>query len=166
MTTRRPTPVAEEIQQTRPFRSSGHEAVVTLFRTMADMERYFVPKLDAEGITPQQFNVLRILRGAGPAGLPTLAVAERMIDRAPGITRLIDRLVSAELVTRDRDGLDRRQVTCRITAQGAALLERLDPVMDHADREVVASLSPAEQRTLIRLLNVVRSGIPAPQRGV
>ncbi len=166
MTTRRPTPVAEEIRQNRPFRSTGHEAVVTLFRTLADMERYFVPKLDVEGVTPQQFNVLRILRGAGPAGLPTLEVADRMIDRAPGITRLIDRLASAELVTRDRDGRDRRQVTCRITERGAALLERLDPVMDLADREVVAPLSPAEQRTLIRLLNVVRSGIPAPTRGV
>jgi DNA-binding MarR family transcriptional regulator len=166
MTTRRPTPVAVEIQQNRPFRSTGHEAVVTLFRTVADMERYVVPRLAAEGVTPQQFNVLRILRGAGPAGLPTLAIAERMIDRAPGITRLLDRLVRAELVTRDRDGRDRRQVTCRITPRGEALLERLDPVVDRTDREVVAALSPAEQRTLIRLLNVVRSGIPAPSRGV
>jgi len=161
MPTRRPPSVAEEIHQTRPFRSTGHEAVITLFRTAAVIERSFTAIMEGAGLTGAQYNVLRILRGAGPAGLPTLAIRDRLVDLSPGITRLVDRLETAGLVQRDRDTDDRRQVTCRITAEGLALLQRLDAPVDAAERAVVATLSAAEQRTLVRLLDLVRSGLPA-----
>src|ERR1043165_5121065 len=161
MTTRRPTSVAEEIHQTRPFQSTGHEAVITLFRTAAVIDRYFTPVLEEEGLTGPQYNVLRILRGAGPDGLPTLAIRDRLVDLSPGITRLVDRLETAGLVQRVRDADDRRQVTCRITAAGLALLKKLDAPIDAAERAVVAGLSAAEQRTLVRLLDLVRRGLRA-----
>lgn len=157
----RPRTIAQEIQQTRPFRSVGHEAALTLYRTAAVLERNAAALLARSGITTAQYNVLRILRGAGAAGLPTLAIRDRMVDLAPGVTRLIDRLVAAGHVVRDR-GSDRRQVLCRITPSGLALLQKLDPAVHAADELVVARLSPAEQRTLIRLLDLVRAGLSAP----
>jgi DNA-binding MarR family transcriptional regulator len=158
----RPRSVAQEIHQTRPFQSTGHELVVTLFRTSAVVERHFSAVMEEAGLTGAQYNVLRILRGAGPDGLPTLAIRDRLVDLSPGITRLIDRLENAGLVTRDRDAGDRRQVTCRITTPGLALLKRLDAPVDAAERATVTTLSPAEQRTLVRLLDLVRSGLAAP----
>jgi DNA-binding MarR family transcriptional regulator len=161
MTTRRPSSVAEEIHQTRPFQSTGHETVVTLFRTAAVIERHFAPVIDAAGLSSAQYNVLRILRGAGPDGLPTLAIRDRLVDLSPGVTRLVDRLEATDLVKRDRDSGDRRQVTCRITAAGLALLKKLDAPVDAAERSIVTQLSAAEQRTLVRLLDLVRSGLTA-----
>src|ERR1041385_8967062 len=136
MTPRRPTSVAEEIHQTRPFQSPGHEAVVTLFRTAAVVDRHFDPVMEGAGLSGAQYNVLRILRGAGPAGLPTLAIRGRLVDLSPGITRLVDRLETAGLVQRVRDADDRRQVTCRITAAGLDLLTKLDAPIDAAERAV------------------------------
>ena len=158
----RPRSVALEIHQTRPFQSTGHETVVTLLRTAAVAERHFSAVIDAAGLTPAQYNVLRILRGAGAEGLPTLAIRDRLVDLSPGITRLIDRLEAADLVSRDRDADDRRQVTCRITPAGLALLKKLDAPVDAAERAVVTQLSLAEQRTLVRLLDLVRSGLAVP----
>ncbi len=151
--------VALEIHQTRPFQSTGHEALVTLLRTAAVAERHFSAVIDPAGLTPAQYNVLRILRGAGAGGLPTLAIRDRLVDLSPGITRLIDRLEAADLVSRDRDADDRRQVTCRISPAGLALLKKLDTPVDAAERAVVTQLSAAEQRTLVRLLDLVRSGL-------
>jgi DNA-binding MarR family transcriptional regulator len=81
------------------------------------------------------------------------------VDLSPGITRLVDRLETAGLVSRDRDAGDRRQVTCRITPAGLALLKKLDAPVDAAERATVTTLSPAEQRTLVRLLDLIRSGL-------
>lgn len=156
-----PRTIAQEIHQTKPFHSVGHEAALTLYRTAAVIERHATKVLAGSGLTPAQYNVLRILRGAGSAGLPTLTIRDRMVDLSPGVTRLIDRLVSVGHVTRDR-GNDRRQVLCRITPAGLALLKKLDSAIDAADDAVVATLTPAEQRTLIRLLDLVRSGLSAP----
>jgi DNA-binding MarR family transcriptional regulator len=106
----------------------------------------------------QQYNVLRILRGAGSAGLPTLEVSDRMIEQAPGITRLFDRLESKGLVLRQRCPADRRQVLCWLTAAGTELVERLDGPMNAADAGAVAALTPAELEQLIRLLDTLRAG--------
>lgn len=157
----RPRTIAEEIHQAKPFHSVGHEAALTLYRTAAILERNVAAVLARRGLTPAQYNVLRILRGAGAAGLATLAIRDRMVDLSPGVTRLIDRLVAAGLATRDR-GNDRRQVLCRITPAGLARLKELDPAVDAADDAVVASLTTTEQRTLIRLLDLVRAGLGAP----
>jgi DNA-binding MarR family transcriptional regulator len=149
-----------EIKQTRPFRSSGQEAAVALLRTADVLRRRFAEVLAPTDVTVQQYNVLRILRGAGAAGLPTLEIAERMIERAPGITRLIDKLESAGLVARERSAEDRRAVVCRATSKGLALLAGLDDAVDAADDEALGMLTERERRDLIRTLEKVREATP------
>jgi DNA-binding MarR family transcriptional regulator len=147
-----------EIRQGKPFRSRGQEVVVALLRT-ADLVRRTVGRaLEPHDITIQQYNVLRILRGAGEQGLPTLEIAERMIEQAPGVTRLLDRLELKGLVRRQRCAQDRRQVLCWLTPAGLELVERLDEPVDSADAEAVAMLTPEEQERLLRMLDAIRSG--------
>lgn len=159
-----PHPVAADdgsiraaIQQTRPFRSRRQEAVVGLLLA-AESVRWPLQDLLSghEQLTLQQYNVLRILRGAGPDGLPTLEIGARMIERTPGVTRLLDRMEHKGLVVRERSAEDRRQVICRITDSGTAMLKKLDRPIDALDDEVLAVLSDAEVDDLIRLLNKVR----------
>lgn len=159
---RRPLSVAYEIRQSRPFHSVGHEVAVTLIRTAAVVTARGAEVLAGSGLTPPQYNVLRILRGAGAEGLPTLAIGERMLDLSPGVTRLVDRLEKAGYVSRERGGADRREVRCRITAAGLALLKKLDAPIEAADLELVSQLSTAEQRTLVRLLDIVRNNAAHP----
>ncbi|MDT8342629.1 MAG: MarR family transcriptional regulator [Longimicrobiales bacterium] len=128
--------VTEEIGQSRPFRGPVQAAVVTLLRTADEARRYLARLLEPEGVTVQQFNVLRILRGAGPAGLPTLEIGRRMVERQPGVTRLVDRLLAKGLVDRVRDGQDRRRVVCTIRPRGLELLERVDGHLERMEAEV------------------------------
>ncbi len=152
----------QAIKQARPFRSRTQEAVVALLLAAEVVRNRFAELLAGhQAITLQQYNVLRILRGAGAAGLPTLEIVERMIEKTPGITRLIDRLTAKKLVERYRLDDDRRQVFCRITARGEALLAELDPPIDVLDGEVLACLRPAELAELIALLERVRNHQPA-----
>ena len=151
-----------EIQQSRPFRSEGHETVIALFRTADLVRRLFSPVLEARGITGQQYNVLRILRGAGPDGLPTLAIADRMVEQTPGITRLLDRMEAKGLVRRERCREDRRQMLCYATAAGLALLRDLDPQVDATEKSVVAGLSERQRTQLLRALEQVRNDVTPP----
>jgi DNA-binding MarR family transcriptional regulator len=152
------SPLQREIRQGKPFRSRGQEVVVALLRT-ADLVRRAVGRaVETHDITLQQYNVLRILRGAGDQGLPTLEIAGRMIEQAPGVTRLLDRLEAKGLVRRERCRQDRRQVLCWLTPTGSELVERLDEPVDKADVEAVAMLSPEEQDRLLRMLDSIRTG--------
>ena len=117
--------VGEDIRQAE-FRSRSQEATLALLRTADELRRYAGSVLAEGGLTLQQYNVLRILRGAGPQGLATLTVGARMIERTPGVTRLIDRMESRGLVERRRDERDRRKVLCRITEEGVRLLDLLE----------------------------------------
>src|SRR5262249_35367113 len=112
---RSPSAIVREIKQTRPFPSQRQEGAVALMRTADQLRHLLTRYLEPAGITAQQYNVLRILRGANPERLPTLEIAERMIERTPGITRLLDRLEAKQLVHRERCPSDRRQVLCGIT---------------------------------------------------
>jgi DNA-binding MarR family transcriptional regulator len=123
---RRLLSVREEILQTRPFGSAAEEAAVGLLLTADALARRLAEVIEPSGITHQQYNVLRILRGAHPDAIQTLEIAERMIEQAPGITRLLDRLEDKGLVRRERGRPDRRCVHCRITPAGLALLAALD----------------------------------------
>ncbi|MEM6792960.1 MAG: MarR family winged helix-turn-helix transcriptional regulator [Acidobacteriota bacterium] len=152
-----PSALQREIQQNKPFRSSQQEAIIGLVRTTDIIRRRITELLAPAGITQQQYNVLRILRGAGEGGLPTLAIAERMVERTPGITRLIDRLVTKGWVIRERADEDRRRVDCRITAAGLELLAGLDPVIATADSELLEVLGEDQLRTLIGLLDAIRA---------
>lgn len=151
------TGIQEEIKQTRPFPSRSAEAVVALMRTADMVRRSVASVVEPAGITPQQYNVLRILRGAGEKGLPTLEIAERMIEETPGITRLIDRLESKSLVSRERCLTDRRQVFCRITTQGLDLLGQLDAPLHKADVAAMQSLGTHDLEQLIALLDKTRN---------
>lgn len=151
----------EELQQTRPFHTAAHEAVVSILRTAAVVQRRIALVLEASGVTTQQYNVLRILRGAGDAGLPTLAIRDRMIEESAGITRLLDKLARAGYVNRERSTPDRRQVLCQITPTGLELLAALDEPVDRANSIAVAMLDDREQRSLIELLGAIRAAYAA-----
>ncbi len=152
----------DDIRQKSPFRNTAEEATLSIVRTATLIRRAVAGVVEQAGISPAQYNVLRILRGAGQGGLPTLTVRDRLIDEAPGITRLLDRLEAAELVRRERSTPDRRQVMCVITAKGLALLEKLDVVIANADETGGAGLTDKEQRQLVTLLEKVRASMPRP----
>jgi DNA-binding MarR family transcriptional regulator len=146
-----------ELRQRRPFQSTAHEAVVGLLHTADLVRRQMTALVEPHGITLQQFNVLRILRGAGDQGLPTLDVAERMVEATPGVTRLLDRLEAKELVRRQRCPKDRRQHLCWITAKGLAVLQKIDALGDRALEECLKGLRQKDRAALIRLLDALRA---------
>jgi len=150
-----------EIKQTKPFESTAIVPIISVMRTANLLERFYNSLLEAHDLTFQQFNVLTILRGAEPKGHPTLEVANRLIAAAPGVTRLIDRLVKKRLVKRRR-GPDRRQVICRITPAGLELLADIYPTLIAADDAVMAPLSKAERVALTGLLDRVRGPLVHP----
>ena len=131
---------------------------MSILRTSAVMQRHLAQVVEASGVTIQQYNVLRILRGAGDAGLPTLAIRDRMIEEAAGITRLLDKLEDAQYVVRERSTPDRRQVVCRITRTGLAVLASLDAPVDDEQARALSTLTQDEQRQLIELLGAIRAG--------
>jgi MarR family transcriptional regulator, organic hydroperoxide resistance regulator len=149
----------EEIRQKKPFDSPAQEAILALSRTADVLQRRFAELVEPHGISLQQYNVLRILRGAGREGTPTLEIADRMIQRTPGITRLLDKLEAKQLVRRKRCPEDRRQVLCWIMSQGLRLLADLDTPLVNSGTEAMSSVSASEMKTLIALLDRIRAGI-------
>jgi DNA-binding MarR family transcriptional regulator len=139
------------------FRSREQEATLGLLRTSDALKRGIAQVVEPFGITPQQYNVLRILRGAGANGLPTLTIGERMIEQTPGVTRLVDRLELKGLVARTPCPTDRRRVFCRITESGLQLLAELDEPVNRWDAQAVSMIAPSEIDSLITLLDRVRS---------
>jgi DNA-binding MarR family transcriptional regulator len=154
--------VGQEIKQGVPFRTRAQEALIGLHRTVDMTAERFARVVGPRGLTAQQYNVLRILRGAGPDGLQTLAITGRMIERAPGITRLLDRLEAKGLVSRNRRNDDRRCVVCRITNKGLALLAELDDPVTEAEVRMLSALPERDQKELIRLLDEIRDGLREP----
>src|SRR6476469_10227215 len=156
---RRTSHVQRAIKQRHPFPSPAQEGVVGMLVAADRIQRSVAPLLEPHGITPQQYNVLRILRGAGVKGLPTLEIAERMIQQAPGITRLLDRLEAKRLVRRERCREDRRRVWCRITPAGLTLLGALDQPVDQWDREALGMLSRTQVDLLVQLVNAILADV-------
>lgn len=151
----------DELKQTRPFSSTAHEAAVAVLRTAALLQRHYAQVVEGTGVTIQQYNVLRILRGAGTAGMPTLAIRDRMIEEAAGITRLLDKLEGAGYVIRERSTPDRRQVLCQITPAGLRLLSDLDEPIDSASVFAMRMLDDPEKRSVVELLDGARAGLSA-----
>jgi DNA-binding MarR family transcriptional regulator len=148
--------IQKELHQSRPFRSSTVEAGASILRTAALIRYYLNAVLEPHGLTWPQYNVLRILRGAGPGGLPTRAIGDRMVDLTPGVTRLVDRLVDKGYVERTRGTEDHRHVLCSLTGRGAELLARLEATVDAADDFMMSGLDEERLGTLIELLDGVR----------
>jgi DNA-binding MarR family transcriptional regulator len=141
------------------FETPGQAALVGLLHTADVVRHHLDPLFAAYGLTGQQYNVLRILRGAHPEPLPTMEIAGRMIERAPGITGLLDRLERKGLVSRERCPEDRREVHCSITREGRGLLERLDEPVAHADETILAALDDVEVERLAELLAKLRASL-------
>src|ERR1035438_2600047 len=115
----------DEIKQGKPFESLEAEVFLNLMRTTDALSRGGEEILKLVGLSPNQYNVLRILRGAGEQGLCCREVAERMVTRDPDITRLVDRLERRSLLTRSRDSKDRRIITVRISPDGLKTLKEI-----------------------------------------
>jgi DNA-binding MarR family transcriptional regulator len=131
--------------------------VATLMRAADLVRRQMHAVVEPHGLTLQQFNVLRILRGGGGDGLPTLDVAERMIEKTPGITRLLDRLEAKELIRRQRCPRDRRQHLCWITPKGLAVLQKMDAPIARTHEETLKGLRARDRVAFTRLLGVMRA---------
>src|SRR4051794_9750 len=133
------------------IRSLEEMTFLEIQRTSDQLTRGVVLVLKAEDLSPAQYNVLRILRGA-PEGLPCGEIGSRMITRDPDITRLLDRLEKRGLISRCRETKDRRMVLTRISPQGLKLLARLDEPVQEAHREQLSHLGRERLRALAELL--------------
>jgi DNA-binding MarR family transcriptional regulator len=147
-------PIRERLQQRR-FGTLADEAVVSLMVAADHFDQAIAPTWERHGITGDQYNVLRILRGVYPGGHPRHEVARRMIHRAPDVTRMLDRLVRQGLVARVRNPEDRRESIATITKAGLAALERIDPDVHSTQTAVTASLSERDLRQLVRLCDAL-----------
>lgn len=149
----------KELRQKRPFPSPADEATVAILRTADRIKRRLSAVVAPEGITLQQYNVLRILAGSAPDPLPTLEIAERMIEETPAITGLLDRLEHKGFVRRERCPTDRRMVHCWITVAGQAVLKRVNPEMAKASEAIMSGLTKVEQNRLSKSLDDVRGSM-------
>lgn len=148
--------IREEIKQTRPFRDKSTEAELAILRTANVLRRRAEAVTMTEGVTLQQYNILRILRGAkGP--LPTMEIAARLVEQAPGITRLVNVLEERGLLRREAWAGDRRQVLCQISPSGLKLLERLDNRVNELDRTAMGSLTDQQLEQLVEMLDEIRA---------
>ena len=150
------TSLKHEIEQQRPFNSLEEEALLNLIRTSDRIQRAAYRSIRGWGITPAQYNVLRILRGAHPDGLTCSAIGDRMIAAEPDITRLLARLKTAKLIHQQRDRRDRRVLWTHIAPAGLRLLEEMDPIVNQAPVDLLGHMPPAELNELIRLLELAR----------
>jgi DNA-binding MarR family transcriptional regulator len=153
-----PVSLQQELRQNRPFATLEEEALLSIQRTAAVLGRAMAEMLKPHDLSAAQYNVLRILRGAGDAGLCRYEVGDRLVSPVPDVTRLLDRLEARGLVARTRDAADRRQSRARITEAGLRLLEALDVNLRQRQKEVLGHVPAADLQALVALLAVVRSG--------
>src|ERR1700688_1461548 len=147
-----------ELKQNIPFSSREQEAYLALLRTADALQTQVEARLKEFGLTGTQYNALRILRGAGPEGLPCREIGERMITRDPDVTRLLDRLEDRGFVQRMRAKHDRRVIYGKITAAGLKLLREMDGPLEKFGREMLRHVGQEKLRQLIDLLELVRRG--------
>jgi MarR family transcriptional regulator, 2-MHQ and catechol-resistance regulon repressor len=145
-----------EIKKKQPFELPEQEAMLNILRTADRLQIRFARLFRKFGLTPQQYNVLRIVRGEGRP-LPILEIAARMITVVPGITGLIDRLEAANLVERKRCDEDRRVTYVAVTPQALDILEQIDGPLEELHKQTLGHLTPDELSTLSRLLEKART---------
>jgi DNA-binding MarR family transcriptional regulator len=146
------------IKQTKPFKSLKEELLLTLVRTAADVEHQMAQDFRPFGITTTQYNVLRILRGAGNDGLCRHEIGDRLVRQVPDVTRLLDRMEEAGLIVRERGDADRRYVTTRLTPQGLTLVNKLDAEIAGMQDRHVGHLNEKQVKSLLGLLEELRAG--------
>jgi len=139
-----------------PHRTPEQAAFLNILRTADVLETEVAELLKPSGLSPTQYNVLRILRAAGKEGLPCGQIARRMLTHDPDVTRMLDRLEARGLIARRRDQADRRVVYARIAADGARLLQGLDKPVLQLHREQLGRLGKGQLRVLSNLLRKAR----------
>jgi DNA-binding MarR family transcriptional regulator len=149
-------PLHDELKQSKPFADVEEEVHVSIARTSALLERTVAQFLKPYGITPTQYNVLRILRGAGAGGLCRNELGERLVTPVPDVTRLLDRMADLKLIARQRSDEDRRLVRTHLTAKGLELVNSLDAPLRTAHRERLKHLSRQRLRDLADTLAEIR----------
>ena len=146
----------KRLRLTRPA-GATQDAVLNLLVASGVLRDKIDSIFGAEGLTGPQYNVLRILRGAQPDGFARCEIAQRLVERAPDVTRLIDRLERQGLVARDRSSADRRRSVTRITDKGLQLIDRMEPAMNALDRWLEERLSLRDRNELSRILELLYS---------
>jgi len=153
------TPLHVELKQARPYDLLEEEVHVSIARTAAVLERAVAQTLKPHGLTPTQYNVLRILRGAGAEGLCRNEVGARLIAPVPDVTRLLDRMAELDLISRERSDEDRRLVRTRLTAKGLQLVNSLDDELRADHRRRLALVDRTALSQLVTTLDQVRAGL-------
>ena len=148
-----------ENKQKRAFASLEEEVFLSLLRTADLLDQNLEGLLKASGLSATQYNVLRILRGAGSGGLTCGETGKRMLTHDPDMTRLFDRLEKRGLIRRERETRDRRVVTTQITGTGLQVLSRLDKPVGQLHRNRFAHIPEKNLKTLLKLLEGVREGV-------
>ena len=146
-----------ELKQNKPFKSLQEEALLSITRTAAVLEHAVAQALRPHGITPTQYNVLRILRGAGQEGLCRHEVGERLVRRVPDVTRLLDRMEDGGLIARRRGEDDRRYVATSIAPKGLSLLATIDKEICHIHQQQIGHVDARSLKVLIDVLAKVRA---------
>ena len=155
-----PKSLQDEIKQTKPFTSLEVEAYLNVVRTEATLTQSVNDLFKIHGITHTLYNLMRIIRGGPQEGVPCANISERLVTRVPDVTRLVDRAVKLNLVTRNRPESDRRVVLLRLTKEGEAKLQTLATPLDKLHRAQMGALSPDELNTLVDLMTRLRAGTP------
>ncbi len=146
----------QEIRQTRPFALLEEEAFLNLARTSEQLQQKISELMKAYQLTGTQYNMLRILRGAGSEGVTCSQAGERMVTHDPDITRLLDRLEARKLIVRERSREDRRVVVTRISAEGLGLVNSMDVPVNQFLKEHLGHLGKQKLEQLIELLESLR----------
>ena len=149
-----------ELGKRRPFEVVEQEAMLALMRTSDLLENRMARLFREHGVTPTQYNVLRILRGEGKP-MPCLEVAQRMIQVAPAITRVVDQLLKLDLITKTQSDTDRRVYEIDLTPAARKLLKKMDTPVIELHKKLMETVSKSDMKELVRILELVRSGIPA-----
>jgi DNA-binding MarR family transcriptional regulator len=152
-----PKTLRDELKMAKPFKSVEEEAILSIARTAALIEHSGAEALKPFNLTITQYNVLRILRGAGDKGLCRNEVGERLVTKVPDVTRLLDRMEAAGLIVRERGGQDRRVVGTRITDKALKLLEKIDRELPAIHARQLGHVGQKRLRELISILEEVRS---------
>jgi DNA-binding MarR family transcriptional regulator len=152
-----PDRLQAELKQTRPFPRRSAEALLSVLRTAAMLEHLMGEALKPHRITMTQYNVLRILRGAGPKGLCGREIGERMVSSVPDVSRLLDRMEEMGLIRRERDATDRRHVTARISVKGLDVLARATPPLEAVERARFGHIEARRLEAVIDALEDVRA---------
>ena len=148
--------IEKEIHQGK-FSSSGQKAMLNIMFTYGWLTEKIKNILAPEDITPQQYNILRILRGSSPQPLSTLQIRERMLDRMSDTSRIVDRLILKQLAKKVTSSKDRRLVDVTITEKGQAVLKKLDLQIKQLD-QILGNISDKEAETISNLLDKLRDG--------